>query len=241
MAKSDLEINMICHDRHLRDTVFLDESGNTIFALDCAALFTSWTVRRTLRDAAGSVCLQVRHEKLGMQSWVIEDAHGKPVCEAKGSRTVKTRATRIEAKVLAGPEAGSTVVLQSVDRAGSSTTFDFGGRDVAEMALTKNNDMSFLGRRGGCRSRLVLIWLWWRRWRCVGRRCYMRGGIRRLPMSTGICISRFRVFDSFSVGGKVDVAYAYRVAQATRRSESHKRRLLHIHLVVFAIVLISIH
>lgn len=153
VVETDCEIDMRCHDRHFRDTVFLDSSGATVFALDCPGLFTSWSLRRWLRDAAGLQVLQVRHAgKTTLEQWTIEDVHGKQLCSAKGSKTLKSGATKIQAKVLAGEGAEFDIDIQSADHAGISTIFQVDGVNIAEMLLMKNNDLSFLDRRGLDRS-----------------------------------------------------------------------------------------
>jgi hypothetical protein len=150
---TDCSIEMQCHDRQFRDTVFVDNSGTTLFALDSPALFTSWHVRRSLRDAAGLQVLQIRHAgNTLLEHWYIEDARGKQLCEARGSKAPKTGATVIEGKILAGDGEQVAVDVRSGDHAGSETIFRVGGEVVAEMTLVKNNDLSFLGRKGLDRS-----------------------------------------------------------------------------------------
>jgi uncharacterized protein YxjI len=152
---TDCSIEMRCHDRQFRDTVFVDNSGFTLFALDSPALFTSWHVRRSLRDAAGLQVLQIRHAgNTLLEHWYIEDARGKRLCEARGRKDSKTGATVIEGLVLAGGGDGEEVAVdvRSGDHAGSETIFRVGEEVVAEMTLVKNNDLSFLGRRGLDRS-----------------------------------------------------------------------------------------
>jgi hypothetical protein len=152
---TDCEISVRCHDRHFRDTVFLDSSGTEVFALDCPGLFTSWSLRRTLRDAAGLQVLQVRHKSASttiVENWIVEDALGKQICSAKGSKEAKTGATTIAAKVLAADGAESSIEIQSGDHAGTETTFKVDGVVIAEMVLVTNNDLSLLGRRGLDRS-----------------------------------------------------------------------------------------
>lgn len=150
---SDCEIEMKCHDRHFRDTIFIDDSGAEVFALDCPGLLTSWSMRRLLRDAAGSQVLQVRHaSNTSLEQWVIEDAHGKQLCLAKGSKSPKDQATTIDAKVSADDGADFTIAVRSGDHAGTSTIFQKDGTTIAEMLLVANNDLSFLDRRGLDRS-----------------------------------------------------------------------------------------
>jgi hypothetical protein len=149
---TDCSIEMRCHDRQFRDTVFVDNSGTTLFALDSPALFTSWHVRRSLRDAAGLQVLQIRHAgNTLLEHWYIEDARGKQLCEARGSKAPKSGATVIEGMVLAGNGDGEEVVVdvRSGDHAGSETVFRVGGEVVAEMILVTNNDLSFEGGGGG--------------------------------------------------------------------------------------------
>jgi uncharacterized protein YxjI len=150
---TDCTIEMICHDRQFRDTVFVDNSGTTLFALDSPALFTSWHVRRSLRDAAGLQVLQIRHAgNTLLEHWYIEDARGKQLCEVRGSKAPKSGATVIEGTVLAGDGEEVAVDVRSGDHAGSETIFRVGEEVAAEMTLVKNNDLSFLGRRGLDRS-----------------------------------------------------------------------------------------
>jgi uncharacterized protein YxjI len=136
---TDSTIEMQCHDRHFRDTVFVDPSGTKLFALDSPALFTSWHVRRSLRDAAGLQVLQIRHAgNTLLEHWYIEDARGKQLCEA--------------GKVLVGDGREVAVDVRAGDHAGSETIFRVDGEVVAEMVLVINNDLSFLGRKGLDRS-----------------------------------------------------------------------------------------
>ena len=147
---------MRCHDRHFRDTVFLDAgSGAEIFALDVPTLFTSWSMRRTVRDAAGLQVLHIRHKTSGtsiVENWIIEDALGKQICSAKGKKESKSGATTIEAKVSTGEGAEFSIDIQSGDHAGTETTFKVDDITVAEMLLVTNNDLSLLSRRGLDRS-----------------------------------------------------------------------------------------
>lgn len=150
---SDCEIDMRCHDRHFRDTVFLDTSGAEVFALDCSGMFTSWSLRRTLRDAAGLQVLHIRHAGTAtLEQWSIEDGHGKRVCLAKGSKEAKSGATVIEARVEGGEGEGFGIEVKSGDHAGTETMFKVDGVVLAEMVLVTNNDLSLLGRRGLDRS-----------------------------------------------------------------------------------------
>lgn len=150
---TDCDIGMRCHDRHFRDTVFLDNSGAEILALDCSGMFTSWSLRRTLRDAAGLQVLHIRHAGTAtLEQWNVEDAQGKQICLAKGSKEAKSGATTIAAKVLKEDGEGYGVDIQSADHAGIETMFKVDGVVVAEMTLVTNNDLSLLGRRGLDRS-----------------------------------------------------------------------------------------
>jgi hypothetical protein len=150
---TDCSIEMQCHDRQFRDTVFVDNSGTTLFALDSPALFTSWHMRRSLRDAAGLQVLQIRHAgNTLLEHWYIEDARGKQLCEIRGRKDSKSGATVIEGTVLAGDGEEVAVDVRSKDHAGSETIFRVSGEIVAEMILVTNNDLSFLGRRGLDRS-----------------------------------------------------------------------------------------
>ena len=144
---------MRCHDRHFRDTVFLDSSGAQVFALDCSGLSTSWNMLKAIRNAAGLLVLQVRHANASiLENWIVEDALGKQICTAKGSQESKSGATTITAKVLVGKGAGSSIDIQSADYAGVETTFKVNGVIVAEMVLVANNDLSLLSQRGLDRS-----------------------------------------------------------------------------------------
>ncbi|GAB7324414.1 hypothetical protein MBLNU13_g08349t1 [Cladosporium sp. NU13] len=150
---TDSEIEMRCHDRHFRDTVFVDSSGAEVFALDCPGLFTSWSMRKTIRDAAGLQVLQIRHVNTSIvENWVIEDALGKQICSAKGSKESNSGATTIAAKVLTETDAEFSIDIKSGDHAGTETTFRIDGVAIAEMLLVTNNDLSLLGRRGLDRS-----------------------------------------------------------------------------------------
>lgn len=150
---TDSEIEMRCHDRHFRDTVFVDSSGVEVFALDCPGLFTSWSMRKAIRDAAGLQVLQVRHARASiLENWIVEDAHGKQICSAKGSKESRSGATVIEARVEGGEGEGYGIEVRSGDHAGTETTFRVAGVVIAEMTLVTNNDLSLLGRKGLDRS-----------------------------------------------------------------------------------------
>lgn len=153
IVNDDCEIEMQCHDRHFRDTVFLDLFGSRIFALDVPGLFTSWSMRRTLVDATGAPLVEIRHVgKLSLEKWTIEDASDRQLCSVKGSKSRTSGATVIEADLKTESASGATITLQSADHAGTTTMFLIDGEPIAEMALVQNNDLSFLGRRGLDRS-----------------------------------------------------------------------------------------
>lgn len=150
---SDCEIEMRCHDRHFRDTVFLDIFGSKVFALDTPGLFTSWSMRRTLLDAADNPLVQIRHAgNLSLEQWTLEDGHGKSLCSAKGSKSSTSGATVIEVNMSTESTSDATIILRSTDHAGTMTTFSADDATIAEMALEQNNDISFLDRRGLDRS-----------------------------------------------------------------------------------------
>lgn len=153
VVDSDCEIEMRCHDRHFRDTVFLDQSGDNVFSIECPGLLTSWSMRRTLRDAAGLQVLHIRHQgTISLEQWTVEDAYGRQLCSAKGSKSAKDQATAIDAKVFGEDGSEMDIEVRSADHAGTVTTFSVDGVAIAEMLLVKNNDLSFLDRRGLDRS-----------------------------------------------------------------------------------------
>jgi hypothetical protein len=155
ISKEDTTITFRCHDRHFRDAVACDESGKTLFTLGASSLWTSWSLRRTLRSAADDKhILDVRQHNQKWKEWVVEDPQGRQLCLVKDGVSKIAKATSMQAQVFAEEAVGGHVVvdMQSSDHAGSKTIFRVGEAIIAEMSILENNDLSFLGKRGLERS-----------------------------------------------------------------------------------------
>jgi hypothetical protein len=155
ITKTDTTITFRCHDRHFRDAVVCDEDGNTLFTLGAGGLWTSWSLRRTLRSAVDDKhILDVRHHNSKLKEWVVEDPEGRQLCLVKDGVSKVAQATSMQAQITADEVVGGHVVvdMQSSDHAGSKTVFRVGEAAIAEMSLVENNDLSFLGTRGLDRS-----------------------------------------------------------------------------------------
>jgi len=147
IAEHDRTLGLRCHDRHFRDAVVYDESGTKIFNLNAKDLGTSWTLRRGLFDSEGCHVLDLRHTKMGLKTWVLEDRKGNEFCKIKDV-TSTSGFTAVDVEVLADGSDISSIQIRSFDKAGSRTTFQVDGATIVEMTLTDNNDASFLHKRG---------------------------------------------------------------------------------------------
>lgn len=154
VSQAKCSIIFRCHDRHFRDAVVHDESGDLLFTLGAKGIFSSWSVRRTLRDADEKHILDVRHYKSNIKEWIIEDPKGNQLCLVKDEVSKVEKITSLHAQVTAENVVGGhfTVNMQSVDRAGTKTTLEVEGAVIAEMHLVENNDINFLDKRGIDRS-----------------------------------------------------------------------------------------
>jgi hypothetical protein len=155
VSKTNSTITFRCHDKHFRDAVACDENGNTWFKLGADSLWTSWSLRRTLRSAADDKhILDVRHHNSKYKEWVAEDPQGRRLCLVKDSVSKVGKATSMQAQVVAKEVVGDHIIvdMQSSDRAGTKTVFRVGEVAIAEMNIVENNDLSFLGTRGLDRS-----------------------------------------------------------------------------------------
>jgi len=148
-------ITFRCHDKHFRDAVACDESGAELFTLGANSLWSSWSMRRTLRSVDnGRHILDVRHHNSKMKEWVVENPQGRQLCLVKDGVSKLGKATAMQAQIAAEEVVGGHVVvdMQSSDHAGSKTVISVGETAIAEMSLVENNDLSFLGTRGLDRS-----------------------------------------------------------------------------------------
>jgi hypothetical protein len=151
-------LGLRCHDRHFRDAIVCDESGDKLFDFTAKNIGTSWTLRRSLVDSkCGNHILDLRHTKMSLNSWIIENNAGIEVCKIKDVTTL-SRFTAVEVQGLANGDNKSDTAIQmkSFDKAGSRTSFLVDGVVVAEMVLTDNNDASFLHKRGLDRTNWTL-------------------------------------------------------------------------------------
>ena len=147
IVKGESTLEIQCHDRFFRDAVVIDENGDKIFALEAKDPFTSWSVRRTLRDAMGRPVLDLRHYKSKMKQWVVEDPQGRELCTIKDGVLTSRKFTAAHA--LVPTDSGQVnVSMRSFDHAGTKTVFEVEGAPIAEMLLTENNDTSFLHKHG---------------------------------------------------------------------------------------------
>jgi hypothetical protein len=149
-------LGLRCHDRHFRDAIVCDESGDKLFDFTAKDIGTSWTLRRSLVDSkSGKHILDLRHTKMSLNSWIIEDDSGVEVCKIKDVTTL-SRFTAVEVQLLANNSNNAVIQMKSFDKAGSRTSFLVDGVVVAEMTLTDNNDAAFLHKRGLDRTNWVL-------------------------------------------------------------------------------------
>jgi hypothetical protein len=155
VSKVESTITFRCHDKHFRDAVACDENGKTLFTLGADSLWTSWSLRRTLRSSADKQhILDVRHHNSKYKEWVVEDPKGRQLCLVKDSVSKVGKATSMQAQVVAEEVVGGHIIvdIQSSDRAGTQTVFRVGEVAIAEMTIVENNDLSFLDTRGLDRS-----------------------------------------------------------------------------------------
>ena len=75
--------------------------------------------------------------------------HGRALCRVKD--VSKQGLTTLDAQVCSD-SSDTTIHIKSFDAAGTKTSFEVEGIKIAEMTVTDNNDVSFLGRRGLDRS-----------------------------------------------------------------------------------------
>jgi hypothetical protein len=149
-------LGLRCHDRHFRDAIVCDESGDKLFDFTAKDIGTSWKLRRSLVDSkSGKHILDLRHTKMSLNSWIIEDDSGVEVCKIKDVTTL-SRFTAVEVQLLANNSNNAVIQMKSFDKAGSRTSFLVDGVVVAEMTLTDNNDAAFLHKRGLDRTNWVL-------------------------------------------------------------------------------------
>lgn len=147
VAEHDRTLGLRCHDRHFRDAIVCDENGDKIFDFNAKNIGTSWTLRRSLVDSkSGRHILDLRHTKMSMKTWVLEDHEGNEFCKIKDV-TSGSSFTAVDVQFTAN-NSNTTVEIRSFDKAGSRTTFQVDGAIVAEMTLSDNNDASFLHKRG---------------------------------------------------------------------------------------------
>lgn len=63
LSKADSTFEIVAQDRNLREVTVSGESGSVLYVLESKALFKSWSVRRSLKDASGNHILDLRHYK----------------------------------------------------------------------------------------------------------------------------------------------------------------------------------
>jgi hypothetical protein len=149
-------LGLRCHDRHFRDAIVCDESGDKLFDFTAKNIGTSWTLRRSLVDSnSGKHILDLRHTKMSLNSWIIENNAGIEICKIKDVTTL-SRFTAVEVQCLANNNSDTAIQMKSFDKAGSRTSFLVDGVVIAEMTLTDNNDASFLHKRGLDRTNWTL-------------------------------------------------------------------------------------
>lgn len=153
IADTTRTLRLRCPDRHLRDAVVCDETGTNLFDLTAKGLGTSWTLRRSLTNSETKQhILDLRHTKMGLNTWVLEDVSGNEVCKIKDvtSSSVFSGSTftAVHVQVLANGGEEVTIEIRSFDQAGTRTSFQSDGVVFAELTLMDNNDMAMLHRRG---------------------------------------------------------------------------------------------
>jgi hypothetical protein len=155
ISKENTTITFRCPDRHFRDAVASDENKEPLFTLGAKGLWSSWSMRRSLRSATDDKhILDVRQYNQKWKEWVVEDPQGRQLCLVKDGVSKIAKATSMQAQIAADEVVGGHIVInmQSSDHAGSKTVFRVGQAAIAEMSIVENNDLSFIGKRGLERS-----------------------------------------------------------------------------------------
>ncbi|KAH0030657.1 hypothetical protein KCU78_g3015, partial [Aureobasidium melanogenum] len=150
IAENNRTLGLRCHDRHFRDAIVCDENGVKIFDFNAKDIGTSWTLRRSLIDSkTGRHILDLRHTKMSMKTWVLEDHEGSEFCKVRDVTSASDfTAVNAEIRASGNNSSSSSIQIRSFDNAGSRTTFQVDGTTIVEMTLTDNNDASFLHKRG---------------------------------------------------------------------------------------------
>ncbi|KAG9560219.1 hypothetical protein KCU71_g6302, partial [Aureobasidium melanogenum] len=149
-AENNRTLGLRCHDRHFRDAIVCDENGVKILDLNAKDIGTSWTLRRSLIGSkTGRHILDLRHTKMSMKTWVLEDHEGNEFCKIRDVTSASGfTAVNVEIRASENNSSSSSIQIRSFDKAGSRTTFQVDGTTIVEMTLTDNNDASFLHKRG---------------------------------------------------------------------------------------------
>lgn len=146
-------LGLRCSDRHFGDAVVCDETGAKLFDFTAKGLGTSWTLRRSLTNSQTKQhLLDLRHTKMSLNTWILEDVSGNEVCKIKGVTSsfacTGSAFTAVDVQVLARDSEVVTIEMRSFDQAGTRTTFQSDGVVFAELTLMDNNDMAMLHKRG---------------------------------------------------------------------------------------------
>ncbi|KAG9603636.1 hypothetical protein KCU77_g1587, partial [Aureobasidium melanogenum] len=153
IAGENRTLGLRCPDRHFRDAVVCDETGFKLFDFNAKELGTSWTLRRRLVGSKTKQhILDLRHTKMDLKTWILEDSSGNKVCKIKdvtsSSAFRGSGFTAVDAQVLANDSEEVIIEMRCFDKAGSRTSFQSDGAVIAELTLMDNNDASFLHKRG---------------------------------------------------------------------------------------------
>jgi hypothetical protein len=145
-----------CRDIHFRDAVACDPNGETLFTLGANSLWTSWSLRLTLRSAPDDKhILDVSNYNSKIKEWVVKDPQGRRLCLVKDVVSKIGKATVMQAQLSVEDVGGGHVVvvdMPSSDHAGSRTVLRVEEAAIAEMGILENNDLEFLGSWGFERS-----------------------------------------------------------------------------------------
>lgn len=151
VSKEENTLTIRCQVPNLRDAKVSDAGGTLLFAMQGAALWKSWSVRRSLKSASGEHVFDLRHYETKVRSWIVEDAYAKALARIKDETPFGANSSTFDAYI-AADSGEASVCMRSVDREGTKTVFEAEGITFAELLREENNDLPFLKTRGILRS-----------------------------------------------------------------------------------------
>lgn len=120
------------HQRHLQDITVTSDDGELLFHVQGPGGYSSMTLRRPLKDAAGKPVFDLRR-KIG---WVVEDPNGNKIAEASHNKFFTSRHTAIDTKLL---KSGAVIEMRPRDEKGLTTYVSIGNVMIAEIWFHLNN------------------------------------------------------------------------------------------------------